>query len=165
MRPSPRRVHELNARDLMSREVISLPQALSLRAAAHRLVQTGVSGAPVIDEEGRCVGVLTNRDVVRALEMQPTTVLPAEPEATEAFAEWQVFDRADLPVEEVNRYMTADVIAATPDTPALDLARAMAEAHVHRIVILDDAGKVVGMVSATDILAALAHEAAIPEWD
>ncbi|MFO0929568.1 MAG: CBS domain-containing protein [Gemmataceae bacterium] len=158
----PKRTLDLSAHDLMIRDVVTLPTELSLRAAAHQLVQADVSGAPVVDATGRCVGVLTNRDIVHALEMQPAT---AEPQAADVVAEWQVFDRADLPVDEVARYMSTDVIAAVPDTPVLELARLMAESHVHRVVILDDAGGVVGLVSATDILAALAHEAAVPEWD
>lgn len=160
----PKRALDLSAHDLMIRDVVTLPTELSLRAAAHQLVQADVSGAPVVDAAGQCVGVLTNRDIVHALEMQPAAGA-REPQAADVVAEWQVFDRADLPVDEVARYMSTDVIAAVPTTPVLELARLMAESHVHRVVILDDAGGVVGLVSATDILAALAHEAAVPEWD
>jgi CBS-domain-containing membrane protein len=49
---------QLTAEDLMSRDVLVIPQRTTLRYAAHLLAQAAVSGAPVVDEEGRCVGVL-----------------------------------------------------------------------------------------------------------
>jgi CBS domain-containing protein len=55
---------ELTAEDLMSRNVVVISQHMSLKAAAHLLAQAEVSGAPVVDEEGRCVGVLSAADLM-----------------------------------------------------------------------------------------------------
>jgi CBS domain-containing protein len=54
--------------------------------------------------------------------------------------------------------MTTDVVTASPQTPLPELARMMVDAHIHRIVITDDLGKPVGIISTTDVLAAVARE-------
>ena len=73
-----------------------------------------------------------------------------------ACADWQVFDAESLPAEEVGSYMTADPVTAGPNTPVGELARMMLDAHIHRIIIVDAANHPEGVVSSTDILAALA---------
>src|SRR4051812_17557451 len=55
----------LTAEDLMSREVITVPTGMSLRGAALLLTRAHVSGAPVVDERGRCVGVLSTSDFLK----------------------------------------------------------------------------------------------------
>src|SRR5262249_52367426 len=59
---------ELTAGDVMIREVVTIPQEASLRSAARILLQANVSGAPVTDELGRCVGVLSAFDFLRHVE-------------------------------------------------------------------------------------------------
>ena len=48
---------DLTAADLMSRDVVTSPEEMSLRGAARLLVNAGISGAPVMDAGGRCTGV------------------------------------------------------------------------------------------------------------
>jgi CBS-domain-containing membrane protein len=146
----------LTAADVMSREVLTIPRQMSLRAAAHQLVQAHVSGAPVIDERGRCVGVLSTTDLARWLDRGGQPARPAA--APRCFcSDWQVIDPEGLPPDPVSRYMTADPVTATPDTPVGALARRMLDAHVHRVIIADPTGRPVGIVSTTDVLAAVAR--------
>ena len=56
---------ELTAADLMSRMLVLVPSEMSLPGAARLLSQAHVSGAPVVDAAGRCVGVLSATDFVR----------------------------------------------------------------------------------------------------
>src|SRR5260370_22751039 len=55
-------LREMTAADLMSRELTLIPRDMSLPAAAHVLAGAGISGAPVVDEMGRCAGVLSTTD-------------------------------------------------------------------------------------------------------
>src|SRR5260370_10548324 len=55
----------LTAADLMTRDVVAIPEHMSLRTAARLLAGAQVTGAPVIDENGACVGVLSGSDFVR----------------------------------------------------------------------------------------------------
>jgi CBS-domain-containing membrane protein len=62
-----------------------------------------------------------------------------------------------LPDAAVRRYMTADVVTVMPQTPLCALARRMLDAHIHRVIVVDEQHRPVGVVSSTDLLAALAH--------
>jgi CBS-domain-containing membrane protein len=149
---------ELTAADLMSRDVITIPRAMSLRAAAHLLSETRVSGAPVVDETGRCVGVLSATDFMHWVgygERGAARRGCADPGCVHSA--WQITDVDTLPTDEVGAYMTADPVTVQASTPLSELARAMIDAHIHRIIVVDGHYRPVGVVSSTDILAAVAH--------
>ena len=58
-----KRLMRLSAADIMSRNVVVLPREMSLPGAARMLAQAGVTGAPVVDAGGRCIGVLSATEV------------------------------------------------------------------------------------------------------
>ena len=60
MTATDRPLHELCAGDLMSRELVLIPDDISLQDAARRLVRNQVSGAPVVDCCGKLVGVISS---------------------------------------------------------------------------------------------------------
>jgi CBS-domain-containing membrane protein len=151
---------EQTAEDLMSRDVVCIPSSASLRAAARRLIEAGVSGAPVVDEDGRCLGVLSHTDLARFLAKGEVCFLSD----SEVFAEWQMDDVEALPGEEVSRYVTRGAITAAAQTPVGELASLMSDARVHRVLITDGRGRIIGIVSSLDVLRALAAEAAQPAW-
>jgi CBS domain-containing protein len=62
-----------------------------------------------------------------------------------------------LPAEEVGHCMTADPVTAPQDQPIRTLARRMLDASVHRVIVVDGDRRPVGVVSGTDLLAALAY--------
>lgn len=147
----------LTAAELMSPEVVMIPKETSLRAAAHTLAQNQISGAPVVDSLGRCVGVISATDYMRWAEMEK----PLTPEPSTASdcvcSDWQVMDLEEIPTDEVARYMTPDPVTVSPATPVGQLARRMLDAHIHRVVVVDPQNHPVGVVSSTDILAAVAY--------
>jgi CBS-domain-containing membrane protein len=155
MRVTTKPLARLTAGDLMSRDVTVIPRHLSLRTAAHLLSQARVSGAPVIDGCGACVGVISSTDFVHWAEGKPP-VRRDEAHTPCACADWQVFDTESLPADEVGAYMTADPVTAGPSTPIGELARMMLDAHIHRVIIVDVGKHPEGIVSSTDILAAVA---------
>ncbi len=191
----------LKAADLMSRDVVTVPEGMSLRAAAHLLFQNQISGAPVVDASGRCIGVLSAADFVRwAIEgghgaedvplpacpyqvkgrlltgegavictlaegccplqvMRPTTTgrhTAVCRQPTGVLCDWQQVTE-DLPRDAVRHHMTADVVTTSPQTPLPELARMMIDAHIHRVIVVDAGRRPVGVVSSTDLLAALAR--------
>jgi len=154
MRRSCKRLFDCTAEDLMTRDVVSIPQAMSMQEAAHRLSAAGVSGAPVMDDAGWCVGVLSRGDLVRA--MDEGAPRPSEPSF---FGEWQMEEDADGKGE-VARLMTQALIAVPPEASLAEIAWTMHSSRVHRVLVQDEAGRVVGVVSSLDVLGALAEEAA-----
>jgi CBS domain-containing protein len=148
----------LTADDLMTTEVVTIPRSMSLRHAAHMLHQADISGAPVVDGEGRCVGVLSAHDFISWIERGEHAARQGHNNES-AHAAWQIMDLDVLPTEEVWEYMTADVVTATPDTPIGNLARRMLDAHVHRVIVVDEDDRPIGIVTSTDVLAAVAGAA------
>jgi CBS-domain-containing membrane protein len=147
---------ELTAKDLMSRNVMVISQHMSLKAAAHLLAQAEVSGAPVVDAEGRCVGVLSAADLVRWVDRGKPTTEQCSADAS-CVCDWQIGGLDDLPEDEVSRYMTSNVVATGPETCVGEMAGWMRDAHIHRIVIVDERRRPIGLVSSTDVLAAVAR--------
>jgi CBS domain-containing membrane protein len=157
MNATERSFSNLTAEDLMSREVISIPQDLSLRAAARLLARSQISGAPVVDEAGVCVGVLSATDFIRWTERTETPICRDEADFGCVCADWQVLEGKGLPADNVRRYMTADPVTAPPGTPVGALARLMLDAHIHRVIVVDARKRPIGVISSTDILAAVAR--------
>jgi CBS domain-containing protein len=149
---------ELTARDLMSEDVLMVPRNMSLRAASHLLSECDVSGAPVVDETGRCAGVISSTDFMRWTGYDNRHVTgPGHTRPHDLHSAWQVVDAPDLISDEVGDFMTKDIVTVAPETPLAKLARAMTDAHIHRIVVVDENEHPIGVVTSTDILAAVAY--------
>jgi len=146
-------LHSLTAEDLMTATVVTIPVNMSLRCAARTLTRAGVSGAPVVDETGRCVGVLSTTDFLKlaGFEHQPG------PFAPQVECDWQVPDPDEVPDDDVRTLMTADPVTVGRQTLLGDLARRMLDAHIHRVIVDDGKGRPVGIVSTIDVLAAVAR--------
>jgi predicted transcriptional regulator len=71
--------------------------------------------------------------------------------------EWQMVEMDSLPPDDVRHYMTEEPVTVDPETPVRTLARRMIEAAVQRVVVIDSAGGPVGIVSATDLVTAVAE--------
>jgi CBS domain-containing protein len=156
MIPTSKRLFSLTAADLMSGSVVVVPEEMSLRGAAHRLIQAGVSGAPVVNREGRCVGVLSATDFVHWMDREHQS--PAACAASPAFcASWQIIEPDALPDNAVRDYMTRDPITVATAATIGELAIKMIDVHIHRVIVVDHGGKPIGIVSSTDILAAVAR--------
>src|SRR5947209_8244999 len=108
----------LTAADLMSREVVAIPKHLSVRKAAHLLGEARVSGAPVIDARGVCVGVISATDFVHLADTENPT--PRRPAGGCVCSEWQVIELENLPPDEVGCFMTPDPVTVRPDTRITD---------------------------------------------
>lgn len=146
----------LTAADIMSRDVLTLTPQLTLRAAADALARGRISGAPVVDDLGRCIGVFSRSDLARWIN---TEGRGGRVEGIAAVADptWDVFDVEVLPNEEIRLYMTNDPVTAPATASVVQLARMMVDAGVHRVIITDSERRPTGMVSSTDILALVAQ--------
>jgi len=146
----------LTAADLMSRDVVMIPRAMSLCAAAHLLSESQVSGAPVVNETGECVGVVSTTDFMHWVgygERGASRPVCSNPGCFHS--DWQVMEMEALPTDEVGSYMTADPVMVPPNRSIAELACAMTDAHIHRIIVVDARNRPIGVVSSTDVLAAV----------
>lgn len=143
----------LTAADLMTAPVMNIPQEMTLREAARLLTQSHISGAPVVDPQGHCIGVLSSSDFV-------TWAVGENVSSTCFLAPWgEMIDVEDAPDNEIRHYMTTQPIAVAPSTPIGELAQKMVDVHIHRVLVVADKNQPPGIVTSTDILAALARAA------
>jgi CBS domain-containing protein len=155
------------ASDIMVRSVVTLKPSDTLADAAAVMLQEQISGAPVIDATGACVGVLSasgilgaedkvaqeRRKVAESSFWNSNLALPMSVYAGKlAEVREKIAPAAEQPVE---RFMTSDLVSVTPDTPLRDVVENMINAHVHRVVVLGPERRLRGIVSTTDVLAAL----------
>jgi CBS domain-containing protein len=82
-------------------------------------------------------------------------VVCSEPHSV--LADWQMVEVEKLPTDAVSHYMTADPVTVPTDTSIITLARMMIDAHIHRVIVVDEEDRPIGIVSSIDILAALAR--------
>lgn len=146
----------LKAVDLMSRGLVLIPREMSLRAAARLLSRAQVSGAPVVDAEGKCIGVISATDFLSWAERG--TPSGPNPQAC-ICSHWQIVDEEKLPECKIEDFMTRDPVTTNSSVRIVELARMMIDAHIHRIIVVDERNRPVGVVSSTDILAAVANAA------
>lgn len=144
----------LCATDIMSQQIVMIPREMSLQGAARMLARAGVTGAPVVDDAGRCIGVLSNTDFMHWVEkdrqnghVKETICKP-----------WQMPEGVVESCCKVEDCMTRDPVLVVPRTKLGELARMMMEAHIHRLIVVDAVSqRPVGVVSSIDILAAVAR--------
>lgn len=149
------------AQDIMTTDVVSVESGTSLRELERIFLEKGISGAPVVDEAGGLVGVISQTDLVYfhlTRGDRPTRdsdfYRMAELEATFAGSGFQV---ENYDTGWVHEMMTPVVHTAGPDTPVSELAQLMILARVHRVIITRNR-KVVGLVSAMDLMKVLAAQ-------
>lgn len=96
---------------------------------------------PVVDKEGRLVGIVSERDL-----------LYASPSPATSLSVWEL--NYLLSKISVRTIMTEDVIATTPDTPIEDAAHLMADNKIGGLPVVDGNNRVVGVITETDIFKA-----------
>jgi CBS domain-containing protein len=151
------RLQSLRVSDVMNRQVVPVGVHQTMREAAAIFVQHHISGAPVVDEEGRCVGVLSAADFVHRDRPtgQETTTLAAGETAVVRHTPNGPWELQDESPDLVSAHMAPAVQSVTAQTSLVEAARMMCTQHIHRLPVLDAAGHPQGMITSLDIVAAV----------
>lgn len=169
------------AGDIMSRDLVTVPLNATLAALALVLQDNRITGAPVVDDEGHLVGIVSQSDLVRYATQPDShprvaqrafrsaegeesdddyghpyyTALDTE-ELTEIHERFIEEDYGDALVSEI---YTPFTVTAEKSAAIAELARLMVTKRVHRLIIVDGK-KAVGIVTSMDILKTLARPGA-----
>lgn len=125
-------------RDRMSSPAVTIPPDTVFRDASRLMRTHGIRRLPVVDEDGVLVGIVCEHDLLTAAPSQPGSLNV-----------WEL-NRLRSRVQ-IGEIMTEDVISTTADTPIEDVARLMTDNKVGGLPVLDDGGRVVGVITETDI--------------
>lgn len=149
----------LMAKDIMTKNVVTVTMDTSLTELADLLVQNQISGAPVIDASGCLAGIVTENDLIsRNKRLHIPTVV--------SFLDAAIYLESSKKFTEEVRRVTATkvgdicvkkVLSVAEDTTLTDIATIMAEKNVHLLPVVA-AGKIVGIVGKRDLVRAIARQ-------
>lgn len=131
---------QLSVRDLMTSRPRSVSPETPLRDAALDMVRAGVAGLPVVDEEGRVVGMLSQRELLQHM-LSSYLQRGAQPPPTGT-------DRRTKTVRDV---MTRSVMCVSPEQPLAEVASMMINKDVDRVPVVRE-GQLVGFLTRGDIV-------------
>jgi CBS domain-containing protein len=148
---------ELKARDIMSPEPVCVSPSTRIRELAQLFEEHQISGAPVINQEGKVVGVVSKTDLIRRCTEGTDDIPPAY--LFEVLAEQgedeEVSEIVPEPLVCVEDFMTEDPLMVSPDVSAAIIARLMCDKRIHRVIVADDEGFPVGLITTLDLLGAM----------
>ena len=148
----------LTAKDIMTRDVITVMPNTSIENLSKLLVQHAISGAPVIDDADTLIGIVTENDLINQNKRLhiPTVV---------SFLDAAIYLESSKKFEDEVKRLAAtmvtdicvrDVVTITEDTTVQDIASIMSEKKVHLLPVLAEK-KVVGIVGKRDVVKAMAR--------
>lgn len=121
--------------ELLDASIVTLAPDTNIDDAIELLLKRKLSGAPVVDGERKLVGILSEKDCLKIV-------------AGEAFNR--------LPEGRVSDYMTTETVTLSPDSTVLDVVDLFLRTSFRRIPVLSSSGEIVGVVSRTRVVEAVA---------
>jgi CBS domain-containing membrane protein len=141
----------LSCADIMARDLVTVEYGTELEEAWNRLRAHKIKALPVVDNFGRLVGILTVADYLRQMDDTSPAGLAMRLQGLLRRTPGMTSEKAEV----VGQIMTPQVYAARTDTPISELVHQLSDGGMHHIPVLDDTARVVGMVTQSDLIAAL----------
>ena len=145
-------------RDVMTTDVLTFKPSDSVETAARALSERRIGGAPVVDDDGLVVGLLEDDDlIVQDTRLHFPTVISVFGAYLELSSSLRHFE-ADLRKAvgaTVGDVMDADALTCRPDDTLETVATTLHDRNASRMAVVDDDGRLVGIVSRGDLVRAI----------
>jgi len=146
----------------MSKNVITISPEDSISDAIEKMAKNNISGLIVVEEE-KVVGVISESDVLRVFKSEIPEISTSTSVTLSIFL---ILEKGIKAINEmkkigklkVKNLMSKRVFYVKPEDTILEAARIMNKKDVRRLPVIDENGKLVGVISRTDILRALVEE-------
>jgi len=152
------------AEDLMVPNPISIRAEAGVTEAMRLFTEKGITAAPVIDEAGHPIGVISRSDLLIHQCEHEKHLRGGHPEyffaPTFGSREHAAGEGVTTSATMVAELMTPAVFAVSPDTTVSRVVSDMIGLHVHRLFVVDEDGILVGVISTMDVLKRLQQEEA-----
>ena len=129
----------MRAADIMQKDILAVSPELALASFEDFLSTEDISGAPVQDDRGQIVGVVSKTDLVRTFSGRDE-------------AEGREPANGNMTVEDI---MTRDVVTVSPDDDVKVVVRHMLDGRLHRVLVAEN-NEVLGIITSFDLLGLLA---------
>jgi CBS-domain-containing membrane protein len=149
----------LKAKDIMTKDVITVKPATTVEDFARILMKHGISGAPVLDDNENLMGMVTENDLIRKNSRLhiPTVLRLFDAFITIGTSKLEV-EIKKMASSTVGEICTRNVITVSDETSMEDVATTMTEKNVHLLPVLKE-GKLVGIIGKKDLIKGIVGEA------
>lgn len=146
--------------DIMTREPIVVTPTTPLKEAIQLLADRHISGLPVVGEQGTLVGVISESDL---MWQETGAETPPYVMVLDSIIYLQNPHKYEQEIHKalgqtVGEVMTSQVITIEPEKSISEAAHVLQQKKVHRLPVLDNAGKLIGILTRGDIIRAMAAE-------
>jgi CBS domain-containing protein len=150
----------VTAKDIMTTEVISVQKDTTVTELAEILWKNKISGAPVLDDDGNVVSVVTESDLI---DQNKKVHIPTMVSILDSVIFLESSKKTEKEIKKmagntVQDICSMDLVYVTEDTGLDEIATIMAEKKVHTLPVLKDA-KLVGVIGKSDIIRSMANQA------
>ena len=145
---------DISAKDIMTKNVVTINQEASIEELSELLLNNKISGVPVVDNDGKMVGIATEGDVIvkdtdlhfpRYFKLLDSIIY------LESLTKFKNSLKKHLAIK-VSEIMTTRVVSCLPETLMEDVANLMVDNKVNRIPVISEDGKPIGIITRADIV-------------
>ena len=142
-------------KDIMNSSVKTAETDTPIKDIASMMCFNKISGVPVVDDNNKLVGVLSEKDILRAMFPAVEDIML---QGTKTDFESMENDYKNVLDKKASDLMTQAVASVTPDMPLLKAASMMCVKKIRRIPVTDDNNQLVGIISIGDVHKAIFQE-------
>jgi len=149
----------IKAKDIMTRDVVTVTPDTDILQAAKRLLENHFNGLPVVDDEGKLLGILCQDDLIVQQKQVPLpSVFTLLDGMIPLFSGKQMEKEVEKMVAmKVSQAMVPNPLTVDPETAIEDIATIMVRKNIHTLPVLEK-GKLVGVIGKEDVLRTLMPE-------
>ncbi len=146
----------LKARDIMSKNVVTVTPDTEITQAAKLLLENHFNGLPVVDESGKLIGILCQDDLIVQQKRLPLPSLFTFFDGLIPLTSYRSLEKEveKIVATTVSQAMTTDPITIDPDASLEDIATLMVNNNIHTLPVLDR-DRLVGVIGKEDVLRTL----------
>lgn len=143
-------------KDWMTREVHTIHPNATILEVTEVLSTNKIHGLPVVDKDGKLVGVISMSDIMAANARVNKSSRPGFYVLGGHFG-GEEKQQTSVLARQIGDLMSPDILACSEDDPLGEAVRLMASRRLHRVLVKDSQGGVAGIVSSSDVMRALAE--------
>ncbi|MEW6265734.1 MAG: CBS domain-containing protein [Thermodesulfobacteriota bacterium] len=148
-RAADRIARSVKAGQIMSTPVVWVSRQASLKEVAEKMAAHGISGLPVLEEDGRIAGVISEKDFLTLMKGRGVKKFMAVIADCLENRACRLEPVLDHQAEDI---MSAPAVNVREDTPLADIADLMTVRNINRVPVVDADGRLAGIVSRNDII-------------
>ncbi len=146
----------LKARDIMTKDVITVTPDTDITQAAKLLLDNHFNGLPVVDDRGRLIGIICQDDLIVQQKRLPLPSLFTFFDGLIPLTSYKSLEKEvdKIIASKVSQAMTPDPLTIDPDASLEDIATLMVNNNIHTLPVLEG-GRLVGIIGKEDVLRTL----------